>query len=482
MKVILLLVDALRADHLGCYGYERNTSPFIDKIARQGTVFKNALACASFTMPSHKAIFTSVYDSGGNLEKLNPCIETTAEILSKAGIATAAFMSNAVTARQSGLHKGFSFFDEGFERNESIRGEKGRTADAAIGSAAKWIESNAGKNFFCFVQVVDTHGPYTPPAQFIEMFKDELLEKQNKKTLQISPNDLGHKSIPKYQAIAREKGFGQYVARYDAAIRFVDSAVERLWQKLVQLGIAEKTAFIITSDHGESMGEHNWFFCHGIDLHEESIKVPLILNIPGKKAHAIEQQASHLDIAPTILHLFGLPKGRQMQGESLLPLIEGKKVRSEPVFFEMHSDVQSKIVDTVVSCARTNEWKYIETKNIRLQGSSVAGSVARVAAGTRKIGFALIKSSIVKGLQLLPKLLKAKTGAVKSELYDLRSDPFEKNNLAGKKPEIAKELREKLQKWKEQQRALNESLAQFDKKIDMTGQMRERLRKLGYFS
>ncbi len=481
MNVILFLVDALRADHLGCYGYGRNTSPFIDKLAKQGALFKNAVAAASFTMPSHKAILTSVYDDGGNLERLNPAIKTMPELLEEKGIATAAFISNAVTAKQSGLDKGFSFFDEGLGKMDTGRGEKGRTAGQAVDSALKWVEKNKKKDFFCFIQVVDTHGPYVPGEEFVEMFNDKLLEEQNQKILPLSSNDLGYKSIPQYQQIKGERKFGEYVARYDAAIRYVDSALQKLWKKLAEAGIERKTALILTSDHGEAMGEHDWFFCHGIDLYEESIKVPLLLILPGSAGCLIEEQVTHLDIAPSVLDLFGLKNGKQMQGISLLPLLEGKHGGQEHVFFEMHSDVQSKIVDTVVSGVRTNKWKYIETKNLKGEGN-LGKSIARIAKGTRKFGFSIVKSTASKSVQLLPKMLKARSGAIERELYDLENDFGERKNLAKKEKGVVEELQEKLNEWRKKQKMLKENLGEFDKVIDAAGEMKERLRKLGYFS
>ncbi|MBN2067700.1 MAG: sulfatase [Candidatus Diapherotrites archaeon] len=481
MNVILVLVDALRADHLGCYGYGRKTSPFIDRMAKQGAIFRNAVAAASFTMPSHKAILTSVYDYGGNLEKLNPGIETLAELLQKNGVETAAFISNAVTARQSGLDKGFSYFDEGLGKMETGRGEKGQTAAEAAASALKWIEGKKGKSFFCFLQVVDTHGPYIPPKEFVEMFKDKQLEEQNKQKLAFSSNDLGYKSIPQYQQVKGENKLGQYVARYDAAIRFVDSELERLWKKLQELGIEKETVLIVTSDHGESMGEHGWLFCHGINLYEESIRVPLVFSKAYGKAHSIKEQAGHLDLAPTVLEMFGFQKGRRMQGESLMPLLKGQSLKREELFIEMHSDVQSKMVDTVVSAVRAGKWKYIETRNLKGEGQ-IGKSAVRIMKGTRKFGLALVKSTASKSVQLLPKMLMAKTGSVSRELYDLEKDKGEKKNLASKNRQLVDLFGKKLQGWRERQKRIQQSLPGIEKKIDATDEMKERLKKLGYFT
>jgi arylsulfatase len=480
MNVILFLSDALRPDHLACYGYKRQTSPFIDSLARQGTIFRNAIACASFTMPSHKAIFSSVYDRGGNLEKLKPGIETIAEILAEKGFETAAFVSNAITSKESGLGKGFSFFEEGLENIGNLRPEKGRTAKQAVHSAIKWIEANKEKQFFCFVQVVDTHGPYTPPKKFANLFQDKLFEEQNRKKLPFSQNDLGYKAIPRYQRTGEENKLGQYVARYDASVRFVDQELGRLWKKLQQLNLDRKTALLITSDHGESLGEHDWFFCHGIDLYEESIRVPLILHIPNGKAVVVEEQASHLDIAPTILSLLNIEKPKQMQGLNLLPLAEGKQLRREQLFFEINSDIHSKLVNTIVSGVRTNKWKYLETKNVEVKGASTKKAFGRIVAGTKKSGFSVLKTSLSKARHVLPRMLKTRMGTVTKELYDLENDPEEKKNLVGKKQAIANELSRKLQRWREEQNALA-SKAGKASKVEATQKMRERLRKLGYF-
>jgi arylsulfatase len=470
-NVILFLSDALRPDHLGCYGYKRQTSPFLDSLAKRAALFESAVSCASFTMPSHKAIFSSVYDSGGNLEKVKPNLRVFPEALQEKGVTTAAFVSNGITSKKAGFGKGFDVFDEGFTGREKMA-EKGRNALEAVDAAIKWIEKNRAKDFFCFIQVVDTHGPYQPPKEFVEMFKDGLLEEQNRRKLALSETDLGFRAIPKYQQIPGEDRFGQYVARYDAGVRFVDSALERLWQGLEKLGLERKTDLVFTSDHGEAMGEHDWFFCHGIDLYEESIRVPLVVKSAKIGKGLRKEQASHLDIGPTVLELFGLKKLQGMQGESLL-----KPVSRKELFFEMNSDIHSKVLSSVRSCVRTNEWKYLESSTKRAEGGSAVRSAGRVLAGARKGGISLIRSSFRKARQLVPMMLKP---GLSEELYDLSWDQGEKCNLAKKEKNLANSMKKRLGSWRIGHEKVLEKLGKSEK-LDPSSQMMKRLRKLGYF-
>jgi len=301
-NVLLITVDTLRYDRVSFYSKQFVRTPYIDDLARQSTVFLHAYAHNPLTRPSHTNIMTGttplyhgVSDNPGF--KLEPRYLTLAEYLKQFDYKTAAFVGAFVLDSRFGLDQGFDVYnDDNGEQAVFQFGFVERRAEQVIEPAIKWI-SNQKKKWFCWVHLFDPHDPYDPPEPYRRLY----------------PNDL-----------------------YSGEVAYVDEQLGLLFSFLKKQGLMSKTIIILTADHGEALGEngerHHGFFAYNNTLH-----VPLILYEPGASPQVVEANACHVDIFPTIGDLLGLPLPPSLQGESLLPLRQGKNRQRELIYFESMS-------------------------------------------------------------------------------------------------------------------------------------------------
>jgi arylsulfatase len=346
-QVVLITIDTLRADHLGCYGYGKDTSPIIDRIANENIMIDWVFSPNSVALSSHYSMMTSLYPSfhsvqfrGGECGDLQAPEHTAAEVLSKNGFATGAFISSSVlgAANAGPITKGFDVYDEETTHRESGRkGELRRWAKDTNTAAIEWIAKHKSDRFFCWVHYMDAHGPYDAPHPFGDHFLKGIAHLPPRKLEVVEDGATG--GIPAYQVLdGRTDGFGNflsyesnyhcYAARYDGGIRYVDSCVARLVEDLVRLGIYDNVLLVITSNHGEALGEDDVYFCHGLTVGLDQIRVPLIFRFPEKSRVAPARLSAHsslIDIAPTVLDFVGAQM-HGVQGVSLLPLIRGDDV------------------------------------------------------------------------------------------------------------------------------------------------------------
>lgn len=366
-NIILITLDALRPDHLGCYGYKRNTSPNIDKTAKEGAIFTQAIAQSSHTAPSNASLITSTYpnihgvkDWGYHFNASR--VKTLPVILKEHGYRTA-FVSDQLALP---LIKGF---ENGFDTFNTLNTLTPGSIDTCkqiidiTDWAIDWVEDNRGKKFFLWVYYADPHGPYLPPPPYDRMFTQDQYYSGNK-TVPISEDNysqvsIGH--IPRYLSYNNIMDPDYYISQYDAEIRRIDDQIGRLLQELKDRNLEKNTIVIINSDHGEAMGEHNRYFCHANSLYDELIKIPVIIKwmdrIPsGTKNNT---QVSSIDIMPTVLDISRIKKYKFMQGNSLLPLLGGQKY----TFLEFaYSEFWER------KSVRTPEWKLIyDSKNKRYE-------------------------------------------------------------------------------------------------------------------
>jgi len=334
----------LRADHLGCYGYGRDTSPTIDRIANENVMLDWVFSPNSFALSSHYSMMTSRYPSfhsvkfrGGGCGDLEAAEPTAAEVLSKNGFATGAFISSSVlgAANAGPMTRGFDVYDEETTHRESGRnGEMRRWAKDTNTAAVEWMAKHKSERFFCWVHYMDAHGPYDAPHPFGDHFLKGVEDMPVRKLEAVEDGVIG--GVPAYQVLgARTDGFGNfltyennyhcYAARYDGGIRYVDSCVARLIEDLVRQDIYENVLLVITSNHGEAMGEEDVYFCHGLTVGPDQVRVPLIFRFPEKSGVAPARLGAHsslIDIAPTVLDFVGA-RMHGVQGVSLLPLFRG---------------------------------------------------------------------------------------------------------------------------------------------------------------
>jgi arylsulfatase A-like enzyme len=401
-RVVLVTLDAVRADHLGCYGYPRATSPFVDGLARRGALFTRAFATMATTAPSHASLFTSLYPSQHQLLKnghrLDDAWLTLAEQLRAAGFDTAGFVGTSVHFRAGNLDQGFAFFDE------PPAGQRTRIADRTLAAVLEWLPRRASDRFLLWVHLFDAHQPYEPPRAFRESFGEAKGRKQRAGFLQ------------KRQRLGLEIFGGDperllyTVDNYDGEIAFADSQLRRLSEALEAQGLGARTLWIVTSDHGEGLGAHRWLE-HGRNLYNEQLRVPLVLAFPGGAfaGRRLDDVVEHVDLLPTLAALLGLESPASpapRQGLSLLPLLTGSGERKAP----------GRLLPPGFAWAERRRFD-------EAPASPDAIGAANYEPGEK---FALQDAAY--------KYIYWSDGP--GELYDLRADPFELADLAGSRPAL----------------------------------------------
>ena len=334
-NVILITVDTLRADHLGAYGYARNTSPKIDRFAKEGTLFRYAFSHSPQTNPSLSSLMTSHYPYETkvlhNEHMLPPGAVTMAEILKAKGYRTGAVVSNPSLRRGSGFEQGLDEYDDHLE--DMVRGRKGveRIAPKTTLAAIKWLEGNYKKKFFLWVHYMDPHGPYTPPSPYNTMFVERPAG--GTKRLPFTQGRSGIGRIPHYQRLGDRQDPEFYISQYDGEIRFFDESFGRLIEKIQELGLLNNSLIIFTADHGEGMGDHDYYFAHHEFLYNGLIHVPLIVRLPGQSSEAKEvlYPVGHIDLLPTVLDAVSITPSQPFKGRNLWT--QGKE---RDIFSETH--------------------------------------------------------------------------------------------------------------------------------------------------
>jgi arylsulfatase A-like enzyme len=318
-NVLLITIDTLRADHLGTYGYSRDTSPQMDALGQAGTVFEQAYTFWPKTRGSFVAMMTGRQPCRSGYSKTHPVIldfnATLASVLQDAGYATSAVVDNSNVAKSLGFGKGFESYREIWE-DKSLKDEMaGTRAITEAGLARFKTPADAGRPWFLWLHYVNPHTPYTPPAPFDTKF----LDGSEKRSPRLSVVKSFHGGLPKQWAHPGQDRLGYYVAQYDGEIAAVDQEIGRLWGALREQGLLQKTVVMLTSDHGESLGEHDYYFDHGENLFDPSLKIPLLVVAPGgAAARRSPAFASTLDIVPTLLDAVKVSYPPDLAGHSLL--------------------------------------------------------------------------------------------------------------------------------------------------------------------
>ncbi|HWM90638.1 MAG TPA: sulfatase [Thermoanaerobaculia bacterium] len=324
-NVIFILVDTLRADHLGTYGYARPTSPNVDAFAAQSLKFADARSQASCTFPSANSILTSRYPSAflGQPQPsplgIPESIPSIAEILQERGFRTAAVSASPVVRNTPGRFNPGAGFGRGFETfHEDCVWKNAACVNRA---AFPLIRSEDPRPFFLYLHYMDPHGPYAPPKNHQRRW---ALGRPDKKFVRDgNPNPIGdmlYKGAPDPGTTPQDL---QYLMDlYDEEIAFFDAQFARLLQEIRDAGRMEDTLLVFASDHGEEFLEHG-HIKHCRTLFDSSIKTPLFLGIPGIEPRVLTQPVQNLDLVPTLLDYLGMDtKGLTFEGESLRPLIE----------------------------------------------------------------------------------------------------------------------------------------------------------------
>lgn len=419
-NVILLSLDTLRADHLKSYGYGRDTAPFLDEaFARGGTSFEHCVAAATTTTASHMTMFTayppSVHGVGlANLKPLPQWIATLPELLRAARFTTGAITENGWVTFAQGFGRGFETYQE--NKGPKIMEPKGQ-ADVTFRNAEEWLRRHFNQRFFLFLHTYQVHYPYAPPPEYAPLFTDEA----------------GASAPASVDA-----------ANYDREIRFTDDMLRHLFATMHELGIADDTLVVLTSDHGEEFSEHGCIW-HGEQLYQEVTHVPLMVRGPGVRGGLrIPEPVGLVDVLPTILSLAGVELTEERMGVDLGPaLVSG------------HAPGGRRIT--------TESW------------------VDKLCPGKtfQKPGFAVREGS--------RKLMRyRRDGAFVYELYDLTVDPGERDDRYGEGAVSAGDIREFLDGYEADAQARAKALraaARDASHVDaapLDARQREKLRALGY--
>jgi arylsulfatase A-like enzyme len=339
-NVVLVSVDTLRADHLGAYGYGAPTSPFLDSLAERGVRFAQAHATASWTLPSHMSLMTSLHPNAHRVDTervgLAPEVLTLAQVLRGAGFRTTAFVSWIYVSRKYGFDRGFDRFIELLPPPERRRPGSPDTieADAFVDQVLEWAAFAGPDRFFLFLHLFGPHLDYAPPLEHARVFDPQLSDVRAGRYAELRPYVRG--LTPRSRRIppaARERA----VALYDGEIRFVDAELARLFGVLEERGLIEDTLVVITSDHGEELDDHGSMEGHGWTLYDEVTHVPLLLRFPDDRyaGTLASDLVSSVDVAPTILDAVGVAVPAQFAGRSLLPLLRGGELAPSPVFSQI---------------------------------------------------------------------------------------------------------------------------------------------------
>lgn len=329
-NVILITVSSLRQDRLSCLGARRPTTPEIDALARSSTLFGRCYAQSTDTAPAHASILTGVWpwkhgDPGGDFRPSRE-IPTLAQIYRDAGYMTAAIVSSSELDRDRGFDRGFEHFDDSLPFRVDRIGLRTKEATGTTDAAVAWLSAHSAfEPFFLWIHYADPLGPYRPPEAYLNLFRnDEHMEYSE--NLEISDQISGPGIIPAHQARLAETNPSEYVAAYDAEVRFLDNELGRLCSEIERLRLYKRSILVLTSAHGESLGEDKYFFQHGHSTSEEQVRVPLLLRGSGVRQKDAPDRATalaHVDIVPTLLALTGVPAPPGLDGTSLLPLLSG---------------------------------------------------------------------------------------------------------------------------------------------------------------
>jgi arylsulfatase A-like enzyme len=418
-NILLITVDTLRADHLSGYGYSRATSPVIDRLASEGVRFGQAVVQWPKTTPSFASMFTSTYSKdNGIVRKVGipiPCrFETLAEVLKRSGYGTHAVVANGALASDFFFDQGFDTFIETWKLAHPAGSPTDPNGAEAVTRLATGLLDKLAKGrkpYFLWVHYLDPHYPYSPPPPYRDRFQGDALFKANPEKIDISPDKPGQQmwGIGSDHVLEGRNDLAFYVARYDAEIAYTDAQIGKLLDEMKRRGLLKKTLTVVTADHGESLGDHHYYFDHGRFGFETCLRVPLVFHYPGVLPPRLDSApAELLDLAPTLLEAAGvdLKDGAWMQGRSLTPRLRGKAVSPRLAFSEAGWEAN-------------NKWQKI----------------------VRDSRFKLIFA------QTRPEQRWIGGEGVRFTLFDLQNDPRETKNVADRFPEDLKRLQRELSRW-----------------------------------
>lgn len=421
-NILLISIDTLRADHLGCYGYGKKTSN-IDSIADRSFVFKSMFTTSSTTTPAHVSLLTALYPRDcRNGYYLQDSVTTMAEILSENGYSCLAFVSALPLDVRFNLDQGFSYYNSDFSgckgsvalKDNKWYGHRCQAFDRNAEETTQKVISTlrkmkVSKPYFLWVHYFDPHFPYQPPTRYYDT---------SKITRDIFP----------FYFIPTQSDLESLNELYDGEIQFVDHQLKELIDGLKELGAYDNTIMVIVSDHGENLYEHENYLAHAQVVYDTVMWIPCLFHLPGYQGTHVDEIVSIMDIMPTLLDLVGI-KGKKYEGRSLVEMMEARKPMP---------------VRAYVTC-ETNDFGFKEEEQT-------------IAVRTKEIKYIYNNWNLVEDI-----------------FFDLKKDPLEKQpmrNLVGAK---AKELKYFYKEWRSRYKT-----GRMSTKFRLDKGTEEALRSLGY--
>ena len=350
-NVIFIIVDTLRADHLGYAGYERNTSSNIDKLATESVIFENTFSVASCTFPSVNSILTSKHSSLFYQTPVNPLrpatygiimpkpVETIAGVFKREGYYTKAIITSPVVDRilgrgDHGAADDFYHINSVCLRDENWVRTGFRSTECTTNETLIWLERYRKiRPFFLFMHYLDPHHPYEPPPPFDSLYANYVSDKDyiNKG----NPNSIRSSILDKTKVDVTKRDIQHLIDLYDSEINYLDHNLGLVFSKLEQLGLMNNTLIVFTSDHGEGFLEHSDSIIHCYNAYNEQLHIPLFIHNPDiKPSKKITEHVSSIDITPTILDLLDIPfNPSEFDGRSIKPLFSNETLETEFINF-----------------------------------------------------------------------------------------------------------------------------------------------------
>lgn len=329
-NVFLITIDTMRADHLGCYGYSKIETPNLDRMAREGVQFRNAMCQVPLTLPSHASILTGTYPLSHGIRDnagffLDESFTTLAEVLQPSGFKTGAAVSAFVLDSKWGLNQGFEFYDDQMDpvaEGKLDLNVAERRGDKSLQAALKWLEPHKAERLFFWLHLYDPHTPYNPPDPYRSRYAERP---------------------------------------YDGEIAYADQLLGQFVSWLTDNHLLENSLIVIMGDHGEGLGEHQEY-AHGMFLYESTLRIPLIVRFPQQefRGREIQPLVRSIDVMPTILQWLDLPVPASVQGASFLSSVVGGDPPLDRVSYGESYYAKQHFGWSEIQCLRTDRYKYIK--------------------------------------------------------------------------------------------------------------------------
>jgi len=432
--LVLISIDCLRADHVGAYGYSRDTTPSIDALAEDGLLFERAMSVSSWTLPTHMSMLTGLMPSFHGVDRshrLDASVPFLPEMLLNAGYETLGVVSGAYLSQAFGFERGFDIYQL---RNDS-------RAENVVDAALELIRQARTRKHFLFLHLFDAHWPYVPPREFLDRFDERPADISD-----IMPKIIYRKPP------ANPEEIQDFVNLYDGEIAYLDRELGRLFQGLKDEGLYDRTLIVLTADHGESFYERE-LWQHSESIYQEVLHVPLIVKLPAASPNSdggrFSDLVSQLSIFPTLLEQAGLDSPY-----TEYPPLDRYVIQSE-------RSAGGKAPQTRVMSEIT--WEPNPTRGTAMKVAMIEGDLKYIVTMRGEAGDERFVSEVVQ-----------------EELYDLSSDPDEKTNLLPESARNLGNLRAEARQFIDQARALRASRR--GQEIVLDEELEEQLRALGYIN